>query len=70
MGTKHSKGLWKYMKVVIPNPTDDHMNFIVDGKKDESVGVITTYISQEIHFNLSGIDCCHQVWKNMKSLFD
>jgi hypothetical protein len=40
-----SKGLWKYTKVMIPDPTDDHAKFIVDGKKDEVVGVITTYIS-------------------------
>jgi hypothetical protein len=36
-------------------------NFIVDGKKDEAVGVITTYILQEIHFHISGIDFPHQV---------
>jgi hypothetical protein len=44
------KGLWKYMKVVIPDPTDDQEKFIVDGKKDEVVGVIMTYISWEIDF--------------------
>jgi hypothetical protein len=44
--------------------------FVVDGKKDEVVGVIMTYISWEIHFHLSGIDCPHQVWKKLKTLFD
>jgi hypothetical protein len=39
-----SKGLWKYMNIVIPYPTDDQMKFIIDGKKDEVVEVITTYI--------------------------
>jgi hypothetical protein len=39
-------------------------------KKDEVVGVITTYISWEIHFHTSGIDCPHEVWKKLKSLFD
>jgi hypothetical protein len=43
-----SKGLWKYMKTVIPDPTDDQEKFVVDGKKDEVVGVIMTYISWEI----------------------
>jgi hypothetical protein len=42
------KGLWQYTKVVIPDPTDDQEKFVVDGKKDEVVGVITTYISWEI----------------------
>jgi hypothetical protein len=58
------------MKIVIPDPTDDHEKFIVDGKKDEVVGVIMTYISWEIWFHLSGIDFPHQVWKKLKSLFD
>jgi hypothetical protein len=40
-----SKGLWKYTKVVIPDPTDASAKFVIDGKKDEVVGVITTYIS-------------------------
>jgi hypothetical protein len=42
------KGLWQYTKVAISEPTDDHANFVVDGKKDEVVGVIMTYISREI----------------------
>jgi hypothetical protein len=41
-------------KVVIPDPKDDQVKFVIDGKKDEVVGVITTYISQEIHFHTSG----------------
>jgi hypothetical protein len=45
-----SKGLWKYMKTVILDPIDDQEKFIVDGNKDEVVGVIMTYISWEIHF--------------------
>jgi hypothetical protein len=56
-----SKGLWKYTKIVIPYPTDDRENFAIDGKKDESLGVITTYISREIHFHISGINYPHQV---------
>jgi hypothetical protein len=40
-----SKGIWKYKNTMIPYLTDDHMKFIVDGKKDEVVGVIMTYIS-------------------------
>jgi hypothetical protein len=55
---------------VIPDPTNNQENFFVDGKKDEVVGVITTYILREIQFHLSGINFPHQVWKNLKSLFD
>jgi hypothetical protein len=40
-----SKGVWKYMKTTIPNITNDQMNFTIDGKKDEVVGVTMTYIS-------------------------
>jgi hypothetical protein len=54
------KGLWKYMKVIILDPIDNQTKFIVDGKKDEVVGVITTYILWEIHFHLNGIECPHQ----------
>ena len=38
-----SKGLWKYTNIVILDPIDDHKKFIVDGKKDEYVGLIVTY---------------------------
>jgi hypothetical protein len=41
-----SKGLWKYTKTVIPDLMDNPMNIIVDGKKDEIVEVIMTYILQ------------------------
>jgi hypothetical protein len=58
------------MKTVIPYPTDDHAKFIVDGKKDEVVGVITNYISRKIHFHLIGIEFPHQVWKKLKSIFE
>jgi len=40
-----SKGLWKYMHISILDPTDDEEKFVVDGKKDEVVRVITAYIS-------------------------
>jgi hypothetical protein len=33
------------MKTVILDPTDDQAKFIADGKKDEDVGAIMTYIS-------------------------
>jgi hypothetical protein len=39
------KGLWQYMKIVILDPTNDQAKFNVNGKKDEVVGVIMTYIS-------------------------
>jgi hypothetical protein len=61
----NSKGMWKYMKSMILDPINDQTNFIVDGKKDKVVGVITTYISQEIHFHINGIDYPHQVWNKL-----
>jgi hypothetical protein len=42
------KVLWQYTKVVIPDPTDASKNVAMDGKKDEVVGVIMTYILREI----------------------
>jgi hypothetical protein len=64
-----SKGLWKYTKVMVQDPTDSSTKFSIHGKKDEDVGVIMTYISEEILFHLSGLDCMHIFWKNMKTLF-
>jgi hypothetical protein len=64
------KGLWKYMKIVIPDPTYDHANFYFNGKKDEVVGVMKTYISREIQFYFNGINFPHQFWKKIKLLFD
>jgi hypothetical protein len=65
-----SKGLWQYMKDVIPYPIDNQEKFTIDGKKYEVVGVITTYILWEIQFHFNGIDCPHQVWKKLKLLFE
>jgi hypothetical protein len=45
---------------------DKQKNFI-DGKKAEDVGVITTYISREIHFHISMIDCPNQFWMKLKN---
>lgn len=42
----------------------------MDGKKDEAISVITTYISQEIQFHMRGINYPHEVWKKLKSLSD
>jgi hypothetical protein len=44
----NNKGLWKYMKVLIPWPTKNQTKFIIDGKKNEDVGVIMTYILWDI----------------------
>jgi protein associated with RNAse G/E len=65
-----SKGMCYYMKIVSPDPLEDEAKFIVDGKMDETVGVIMTYISWEIHFHLSGMDFPHQVQNKLKSLFE
>jgi hypothetical protein len=43
-----SNALWQYTKVSILDPSDAQEKFVVDEKKDEVVGVITTYISHEI----------------------
>lgn len=64
-----SQGLWKYTKVSILDPSDDQAKFIINGKKDEAIGVITTYISHEIRFHTSQIGYPHEVWKKLKSLF-
>ena len=58
------------MKVSILDPTDSQETFVIDGKKDEVVGVITTYISREIRFHSSRIDYPYEIWKKLKSLFD
>ena len=55
-----SKGLWQYTNTMIPDPTNDQEKFIVDGKKDEVMGVIMTYISLEIRFHISEIKFPHQ----------
>lgn len=49
---------------------DDHENFFINGKNDEVVSVMTTYISREIHFHISGLDCPNEVWKKLKKLLD
>ena len=63
-----SKGLWKYTKVVIPDPTNVDAKFIINRKKDKVVGLITTYISREIHFHTSDINCPHVIWNKLQSL--
>ena len=54
-----SKGLQLYLKVVIPNLSDASTKVFVDRKKDEYVGFIMTYISQEIWFHTNGIEFPH-----------
>ena len=49
------------MKVSIIDPSNGHEKFSIDGKKDEAIEVITTYISHEIQFHTSGINCPHEV---------
>ena len=65
-----SKGLWQCTKVSFPDPSNAQEKFPVDGKKDEAVGVIMTYILHEIWFLTSGIECPHEFRKKLKSLFD
>ena len=35
-----SKAIQQYTKTVIPNPSDDQAKFIIDGNKDETVGLL------------------------------
>ena len=44
--------------------------FVVDWKKDEVIGVITTHILREIHFHTNDINCPHLILKKQKNLFD
>ena len=55
------KGLWNFKKTAITNPTDVDAKFVINVKNDEIVGVNTTYISREIHFHTSGLDCPHSI---------
>jgi len=55
------KGLWKHTNIVILDQTDDQEKCVIDGKKNDVVGVIMIYISLKILFHLSGIDFHHQV---------
>ena len=50
--------------------SDASTKFSIDRKKDEDVGVIMPYISREIPFHTSGINCPHEFWKKLKSMFD
>jgi hypothetical protein len=65
-----SKGFLQYTKVSIIDLSNNQVKFIINGYKDEALGVITTYISREIRFHTTGIDFPHEVWKKLKSLFD
>jgi hypothetical protein len=55
---------------VVQNPKDEHENFIVNGKKDRVVGVMTTYISREIFFHASRINYQNQATKKSTTLFN
>ena len=58
------------MKVLILDLSNAHEKFVINGKKDEDVKVITTYMSCDIWFHTSGINYHHEVQKKLKSLFD
>jgi len=64
------KVLWQYTTIVIPYLTDTVVKFVIGGKKDEAIGVITTYISREICFHTSRIDGPHEFWNKLKVMFD
>ena len=64
------KCLWKHTMDVIPDPYNASTIFFIGKNKDEDVGVIVTHILQEIQFHTSGIECPHEIWKKMKSLFN
>lgn len=43
-----SKFLWQYMKNAILDLSNYQVKFFIDGKKDEVIRIITSYICQEI----------------------
>lgn len=47
---KSKAPLWQFIKTTVINPKDEHSKFIINGNKDEAVGVMMTYISREICF--------------------
>jgi len=64
------KTLWLFIKIVVPYPKNEHEKFMVNGKKEEIISVMATYISREIQFHTSGIDYLNEVWKKLKKLFN
>ena len=65
-----NKGLWKYMKTIIVDFMDVDAEFIIDVKNDDVVAIIIAYISREICFQTSVIDCSDSVWNKSKSMFN
>jgi hypothetical protein len=49
-----SRALWQFTRAMVPDPKDYYNKFIINGKKDEAIGVINTYISREIRFHTRG----------------
>ena len=45
------KWIWKYTKTTISDLSNEQLKFIINGKKDEAIEVITTYISWETWFH-------------------
>ena len=64
------KGLWFFTKNYIVHLIDVDAKISISVKKDEVLGVIMNYISREICFHTSGIDCPHAVWTMLKTLFN
>ena len=50
----NSKHVWQFTKNLVLEPNDEDKKFIVNGKKNMVEGVMTIYISREIHFHTSG----------------
>ena len=65
-----SKGLWHFTKNSIAYLMDVDAKFSIDVKKDEVVGIITTYILREICFHTSGIDNPHIILTKLKIFFN
>jgi hypothetical protein len=49
---------------------DDQQKFIKDRKKNEIVEIITTYISRDIHFHTSHIECMNIVSNMSKTILE
>ena len=58
------------MNTTIGDSMKAYANFSIDVKRDEAMGVITTYILREICFHTSGIICPHVIWIKLNTVLN
>jgi len=64
------KTLWQFTKTIVIGTKYEHEKLMAKGKKDEAIGVMTTYISRQNFFHTSGINFSNEFQKRLKNLFD